>query len=225
LASIKGDRKYIYHYDNQPEEFFDLSKDPLEKHNLADKYSEKDLDKRRKSLFAWLSKIGAQYRDGSLPEDDDQLEENTGQQAKQSGGKPAEPTVAVGQPLKVGDVEWTVTSASPASQLISYVDGGIKRGNFVVVDFQLKNNSNEGLDLSSESLALFDGNGRKFKFDTDTYLYIDPSKNIFRVEVGPGESQEGEVIFKVSPDASQFQLQLGERNPFSNQHGYVTLGF
>jgi lipoteichoic acid synthase len=35
LASIKGARKYIYHYDNQPDELFDLSEDPLEEHNLA----------------------------------------------------------------------------------------------------------------------------------------------------------------------------------------------
>jgi len=35
LASIKGSVKYIYHYGDKPEELFDLSKDPLEKHNLA----------------------------------------------------------------------------------------------------------------------------------------------------------------------------------------------
>src|SRR5215210_5417927 len=35
LARITGNEKYIYHYDNQPEEVFDLSKDPFEQHNLA----------------------------------------------------------------------------------------------------------------------------------------------------------------------------------------------
>jgi phosphoglycerol transferase MdoB-like AlkP superfamily enzyme len=35
LASIKGSLKYIYHYGEQPDELFDLSKDPLEKRNLA----------------------------------------------------------------------------------------------------------------------------------------------------------------------------------------------
>ena len=134
--------------------------------------------------------------------------------------------MAVGQPLTVGDVELTVTSAYPVDRLISSVDGGTKRGNFVVVDFQLKNNSNEGLNLNSRSLALSEGNRRKYKFDTDTYLYIDRSKNLFRVEVYPGVSQEGEVIFEVTPDASQFHLQLGEAtNPFSNESGYVNLGF
>ncbi|MBV9453686.1 MAG: sulfatase-like hydrolase/transferase [Rubrobacter sp.] len=223
LASIKGNEKYIYHYDNQPEEVFDLSKDSLEQHNLADDYSKEDLDRRRKDLFAWLSSIDAQYGHGALSWGD-QSGENTSQQARQSGVQPPGATVGIGQPLRIGDLEWIVTNAYPANQLISPIDGGTKQGNFIVVDFQIKNNSEEGLDLSSQSLALFDGNGRKFNFDTDTYLYIEWSKVLFRFEVGPGDSQEGEFIFKVAPDTSQFWLQLGERNPFSNERGYVNLG-
>ena len=61
LASIKGDEKYIYHYDNQPEEVFNLSEDPLEEHSLADEYSKADLDKWRKDLFAWLSSVNSKY--------------------------------------------------------------------------------------------------------------------------------------------------------------------
>jgi lipoteichoic acid synthase len=61
LASINGDEKYIYHYDNQPEEVFNLSEDPLEKQNLADEYSKEDLDKRRKDLFEWLSSVNSKY--------------------------------------------------------------------------------------------------------------------------------------------------------------------
>jgi hypothetical protein len=81
------------------------------------------------------------------------------------------------------------------------------------------------LTLSSDSPVLFDGSGRRFEFDTDTYLYIDWAKNIFRRSVVPGDSPEGRVIFKVPPDASQFQLRLGEETPSSNKSGYVNLGF
>jgi lipoteichoic acid synthase len=61
LASLKGNEKYIYHYDNQPEEVFDLSKDPLEEHNLADEYSREDLDKWRQELLDWRSRVNAGY--------------------------------------------------------------------------------------------------------------------------------------------------------------------
>ena len=132
--------------------------------------------------------------------------------------------MAAGQPLTVGNAEWVVTYAYPATQLFSEY-GDTKQGNFVVVDFRFKNNSAEGVTVNTESLALFDGNGRKYKFDTDIFFFIDSSKNIFLIEVGPGDSQEGEVIFKVAPDGSQFRLQLGEANPFSDKKGYVNLGF
>ena len=49
------------HYDNQPEEVFNLSKDPLEKRNLAGVPSKKELDDRRGDLLAWLSRIDAEY--------------------------------------------------------------------------------------------------------------------------------------------------------------------
>jgi lipoteichoic acid synthase len=65
LASIKGDEKYIHHYDNQPEEVFNLSEDPLEEQNLADEYSKADLAKWREDLLAWLSSVNSKYGDAS----------------------------------------------------------------------------------------------------------------------------------------------------------------
>jgi lipoteichoic acid synthase len=65
LASIKGVEKYIYHYDNQPEEVFNLSEDPLEEHNLADEYSNEDLGKWREDLLAWVSSVNSKYGDDS----------------------------------------------------------------------------------------------------------------------------------------------------------------
>ena len=61
LASIKRDEKYIYHYDNQPEEVFNLSEDPLEEYNIADEYSEAHLDKWREDLFTWRSSVNSYY--------------------------------------------------------------------------------------------------------------------------------------------------------------------
>jgi phosphoglycerol transferase MdoB-like AlkP superfamily enzyme len=69
LASIQGNEKYIYHYGNQPEEVFDLSKDPDEKQNLAYQYNKEDLDKRREDLLAWRSRVNAMYGYGSTTRD------------------------------------------------------------------------------------------------------------------------------------------------------------
>jgi lipoteichoic acid synthase len=64
LASMKGMEKYIHHYGNQPDEFYDLSVDPFEERNLADKRTEA-VKERREELLAWRSRINAIY--GSKP--------------------------------------------------------------------------------------------------------------------------------------------------------------
>ena len=61
LASLEGNEKYIYYYDNQPDQLFDLSEDPLEQENLASERPE-DVQERRSELLAWRSSIDAIYR-------------------------------------------------------------------------------------------------------------------------------------------------------------------
>jgi lipoteichoic acid synthase len=61
MASIEGYEKYVYHYGNWPEEFFDLSEDPLEKDNLADERGA-EVDERREDLLAWRSRVNILYK-------------------------------------------------------------------------------------------------------------------------------------------------------------------
>jgi lipoteichoic acid synthase len=60
LASIKDDEKYVYHYGNRPDEFFELSRDPEERENVADKH-EAEVEARREELLAWGLKVDATY--------------------------------------------------------------------------------------------------------------------------------------------------------------------
>jgi lipoteichoic acid synthase len=60
MASLNGDEKYIYHHGNQPDEFFDLSEDPLEKENLAGEKG-KEVEERREALLKWRSSVNASY--------------------------------------------------------------------------------------------------------------------------------------------------------------------
>jgi arylsulfatase A-like enzyme len=61
LASTKGYDKYIYHYENEPDQLFDLSEDPFEQHNLADNLSREEIDARREDLLRWYAEVNAGY--------------------------------------------------------------------------------------------------------------------------------------------------------------------
>jgi phosphoglycerol transferase MdoB-like AlkP superfamily enzyme len=61
LASLKGTQKYIYFFGDRPEEVYDLSSDPMERHNLADEISNQELNERRNELLAWFSRVNATY--------------------------------------------------------------------------------------------------------------------------------------------------------------------
>ena len=61
LASLKGREKYIYHFEDRPEEVFDLSQDPTESRNLAGQRSPEELEKRRRELLEWRAKVNSRY--------------------------------------------------------------------------------------------------------------------------------------------------------------------
>ena len=144
--------------------------------------------------------------------------------AEQPAPEEQRPTAQMGETVTVGDVAWQVTNARQATELSSDL-GTSKQGNFVIVDFNFTNNANEPVTLSSESLALFDGEERKFQTDTDAFEYIDPAKNIFVEQVNPGVARQEEAIFTVAPDASNFEIELGDAALFSDEAARVPLGF
>jgi lipoteichoic acid synthase len=61
LASIKGNEKYIYFFGNQPDEVYDLSKDSNERHDIAERLSDAELEQKRSQVLAWYSRVNATY--------------------------------------------------------------------------------------------------------------------------------------------------------------------
>jgi arylsulfatase A-like enzyme len=61
LASLKGTEKYIYHFDNQPDELFDFSKDPVERQNLIGQRTQEEVEQRRRELLEWRAKVNEKY--------------------------------------------------------------------------------------------------------------------------------------------------------------------
>jgi len=77
LASIEDNKKYIYHYGNKSEEFFDLSKDPGETNNLADRQPQQEMKERREDLLSWQATVNKIY-EFQLEQAEETIEETTG---------------------------------------------------------------------------------------------------------------------------------------------------
>jgi hypothetical protein len=144
-----------------------------------------------------------------------------------SKGKQA--AVAIDEPVTIGDVTWTITSAKQSRQLtqqgVSKQFADNKQGNFVIVDFDFTNNGSDAITLDNESLALVDSGGGESKTSSDDFLYVPENRRIFLERITPNVTRQGEAIFEVAPDASGFQLQAGDAQMFSDENGYVDLGF
>ena len=61
MASTHGYEKYIYHYGAQPDELYDLKKDPMERNNLASEVPSDELKQRREELLDWHSRSAAVF--------------------------------------------------------------------------------------------------------------------------------------------------------------------
>jgi len=161
----------------------------------------------------------------------DSKEEAKKEEAKKEKAKSKQDqgtTVAIGQPVTAGDIEWTVTDARTVNELRQDSFGQFgetKQGNFVWVDLLFTNNGSEPSTLTTQSLALLDSSNRESRPDTDTFGYIENERNIFLEQVNPGVTREGTAIFTVSPNASGFRLRVGDANMFSGAEAYVDLGF
>jgi hypothetical protein len=139
------------------------------------------------------------------------------------------PKGKIGQTVKFSNVAWQVTTVRQATQLKapSYPK---KKGNFVIVDFLFTNNADEATTLDSGSLTLIDGEGCEFEMQPNEFEYIDPvyiapGKDIFSENVNPGVTQDGQVIFAVTPDAKDFTLRASDTDPFiTDENAYIDLG-
>lgn len=84
--------------------------------------------------------------------------------------------------------------------------------------------SKEAATLDTASMTLIDSEGRKCEADPDKFGYIPDDRNIFLENVNPGVTDQGQAIFTVAPDATGFELELGDADLLSDEHGTVPLG-
>ena len=135
-----------------------------------------------------------------------------------------EATASIGEPVTIGDVQWTVTDAEQLDELLS-IKGEYEQGSFVSLDVTFSNSSNQDVTLATPFFTLIDSEGREFEPGIEnnfTFLY--PEENMFVEPVGPGTTKEGKLIFGTAPDSSGLRLQVGEARFASDETALIDLG-
>ena len=142
-----------------------------------------------------------------------------------------EQTAKIGETVTAGDLSWTVTDAYRTTELRKDTPPPeTVFGDFVVVNFTVENVSDEPVTLTEDSIALVDGEGRKFPaLAFYNSPYMEPEKAILfneRSLLDPGETKEGRVNFRLAEGStvSDLKVQLGDADQTVNEEKYVDLG-
>ncbi len=152
-------------------------------------------------------------------------EDGAGQEsAETTEATETEAAASIGEPVTIGDVQWTVTDAEQLDELQS-IKGDYAQGSFVVVDVTFSNSSNQDVTLATPFFALIDSEGREFEPGIENnFFFLYPEENMFVEPVDPGSRKEGKLIFGTAPDSSGLRLRVGEAKFASTETALIDLG-
>jgi hypothetical protein len=131
-----------------------------------------------------------------------------------------EPTAKIGEPLKVGDLVFTVTDAQPAQELKSPL--GDKKGNWMVVTVTVKNESKEAITVDSSFFKLIEGDGTTYETDSDNLMYLPTEQNFFLEKINPKLEKQGKALFAIPEGVTDFKLQV-QTGAFGTETGMISL--
>ncbi len=145
-------------------------------------------------------------------------------EAAETEAAETEAAASIGEPVTIGDVQWTVTDAERLDELLS-IKGEYEPGSFVIMDVTFSNSSNQDVTLATPFFTLIDSEGREFEPDIgNNFTYLYPEENMFVEPVAPGSTKEGKLIIGVEPDSSGLRLQVGEARFASDETALIDLG-
>lgn len=141
---------------------------------------------------------------------------------KSDAAAPAETAkvAKIGDPLKVGDLVFTVKDAKMTTELKSPL--GNKKGNWMVVTVAVKNESKEAVTIDSSFFKLLEGDGTTYETDSDNLMYLDAEQNFFLEKINPKLDKTGKVLFALPAGVKDLKLQV-QTGAFGTETGAISL--
>ncbi len=121
-----------------------------------------------------------------------------------SEAAPAEESApGIGQVVKAGDLEFTVTGVEEAgTQVGSEYLNQTAQGRYVAIAIKVTNAGSKAATFFSDYVQLVDTADRTFDNDSTATIYAAPSADAWISDINPGNSFEGKVIFDLPADAT-----------------------
>ncbi len=113
----------------------------------------------------------------------------------------------IGDPVRDGKFEFTVTKVQPGVQQIGGEFGDEAQGQFILVHVTVENIGDESQLFDGSAQKLFDAKNREFSADTVAAKYLEESKS-FLNEINPGNKVNGIVVFDVPKDVKPVKMEL-----------------
>ncbi|MFG3410294.1 DUF4352 domain-containing protein [Streptomyces sp. NPDC048142] len=114
----------------------------------------------------------------------------------------------IGDPVRDGKFEFTVTRLQPGLPRIGSTDFGSEaQGQFILVHMTVKNIGSESQTFNGSDQKLFDAKDREYSADSGAAIYLDESES-FLNSINPGNSVAGIVVFDVPKDVTPVKLEV-----------------
>lgn len=124
----------------------------------------------------------------------------------ESGGessKEEKQEFAIGEKVKVGDLEYTVNSIEKAGTVGGQYTTSTADGKYIVADVTVKNNGDESITIDTELFKILNGDATNGA-DAAASTEANPSDiGFFLEQLNPSSEKTGKVVFDVSEKTAQ----------------------
>lgn len=133
-------------------------------------------------------------------------------------------TVSVGQPIRVGDVEYTVNSQNTNANVGNEYLNKTANGIYLIVNVTVKNLGDDALTVTNNFFKLIKDD-KEYESDSTAGIYANNDSKFFLDKVNPEGSVTGNIVFDVTKetvDAGNLKLQV-QTGAWGTQKGLINL--
>jgi len=123
----------------------------------------------------------------------------------------------------VGNSIWKVLAVEKMKETTA---GAKADGEFVFIQMELKNSSNEGINLTGIEVELVDANNMTYNFDAQqntSFLSSLGKDTLIKGRVEPGETVSGWVAFDISETAKEVKMRVRDLDVTSSKSALINL--